>query len=182
MSQTSKTLYKIITAALFAALTCVTTMLPLPVPSLTGGYINFGDCFVLLCGWLLGPMYGFAAAAVGSALTDIIGGYIVYAPATFIIKGLMAVCAYYVFRVLPLKKNPVMTVIARVLSAICGEIIMIAGYFLYAATVMGYGIAGAAADIASNAVQAAAGIIASTIIITILDQTGLRKKMLRGQD
>ena len=94
----------------------------------------------------------------------------------------MAVCAYYVFRVLPLKKNPVMTVIARVVSAICGEIIMIAGYFLYAATVMGYGIAGAAADIASNAVQAAAGIIASTIIITILDQTGLRKKMLRGQD
>ena len=73
MSQTSKTLYKIITAALFAALTCVTTMLPLPVPSLTGGYINFGVCFVLLCGWLLGPMYGFAAAAIGSALTDIIG-------------------------------------------------------------------------------------------------------------
>ena len=55
---------KLVYAALFAALTCVMTMIvKIPVPA-TGGYVNLGDCVVLLAGWVLGPMYGGAAAAV----------------------------------------------------------------------------------------------------------------------
>ena len=49
---------KLVYAALFAALTCVMTMIvKIPVPA-TGGYVNLGDCVVLLAGWVLGPMYG----------------------------------------------------------------------------------------------------------------------------
>lgn len=49
---------------------------------------------VLLCGWLLGPIYGTIAAGLGPALADIFSGYVVYAPATFVIKALMALVAY----------------------------------------------------------------------------------------
>ena len=39
---------KLVYAALFAALTCVMTMIvKIPVPA-TGGYVNLGDCVVLL--------------------------------------------------------------------------------------------------------------------------------------
>ena len=41
---------------------CVATMVvQIPLPT---GYVNIGDCFVIISGFLLGPVYGgFAAAA-----------------------------------------------------------------------------------------------------------------------
>ena len=81
---------------MFAALICVATMI-IKLPSPIGGYINVGDGIVLLCGWTLGPMYAFFVAGIGSALADIFAGYILYAPATFVIKGLMALFAWIAF-------------------------------------------------------------------------------------
>ena len=83
---------KIVLAALLASLTCVATML-IKVPSPLKGYVNLGDCVVLLSGWILSPLYGFFAAGIGSALADIFSGYVIYAPATFVIKGAMALIA-----------------------------------------------------------------------------------------
>ncbi|MBO5489614.1 MAG: ECF transporter S component, partial [Eubacterium sp.] len=78
---------KIALTALFAALTCVATMvIRIPVPA-TGGYLNLGDGFVILCGILLGPAYGFLAAGIGSGLADLLAGYTQYVPGTFLIKG-----------------------------------------------------------------------------------------------
>ena len=81
---------KIVMTALFSALTCVATMI-IKIPSPLKGYINLGDCIVLLAGWMLSPVYGFIAAGLGSALADLFSGYVIYVPATFLIKGLMAI-------------------------------------------------------------------------------------------
>lgn len=85
----SKKIKTMTLAALLAAFACVATML-IQVPTPTKGYVNLGDCIVNISAWLLGPVYGAAAAGIGSAMADVISGYIVYAPATLIIKGLMA--------------------------------------------------------------------------------------------
>ena len=85
---------KIVIAAMLAALTCIATMI-IKIPSPLKGYLNLGDCVVLLSGWLLSPLYGFLAAGLGSGLADLISGYGVYVPATFIIKGVMAIAAYF---------------------------------------------------------------------------------------
>ena len=90
-------LKKLMLSALFAALTCVATFV-VRIPSPLGGYINLGDCTALLCGWLLGPIYGFLAAGVGSAVADLSAGYVAYAPATFLIKGLVALVAFYLLK------------------------------------------------------------------------------------
>ena len=89
---------KIVVAALLAALVCVATMI-VKIPS-PRGYINLGDSIVLLAGWMLSPLYGFLAAAIGSALADLLSGYGLYAPATFIIKGIMALAVYFTFKML----------------------------------------------------------------------------------
>ena len=68
-----------IIAALFAALTCIGTMI-IKIPTPTNGYIHPGDGFVLLSGLLLGPVWGALAAGFGSALSDLIGGYFIYVP------------------------------------------------------------------------------------------------------
>ena len=78
--------------AMFAALICVATMV-IQIPSPLGGYVNFGDCFILVAAWVLGPVYGFAAGGIGSALADAFTGYAHYIPGTFVIKGLIAVMA-----------------------------------------------------------------------------------------
>ncbi|MBR6616808.1 MAG: ECF transporter S component, partial [Oscillospiraceae bacterium] len=81
---------KLVFSALLASLTCVCTMV-IQIPGLTtGGYINLGDSIVLLCAWYAGGFYGAAAAGIGSMMADIFSGYAVYAPATFVIKALMA--------------------------------------------------------------------------------------------
>ena len=52
---------KLVLSALMAALVYVATSI-IQIPSPVNGYVNLGDCFVLLSGWLLGPWYGGAAA------------------------------------------------------------------------------------------------------------------------
>ena len=94
---------KLVLSAMFAALICVVTMI-IKVPSPLKGYLNLGDCVVLLAGWMLSPGYGFLAAGIGSALADLFSGYVVYAPATFIIKGCMAVTAGYMYKFAPKKQ------------------------------------------------------------------------------
>ena len=60
-------LQKLVLAALFAALTYVATnIIHMPTP-VTNGYVNLGDCMVLLGAFLLGPVYGAAAGGIGSS-------------------------------------------------------------------------------------------------------------------
>ena len=84
-----KKIRTMVLAAVLAALACVATMV-VQIPSPMNGYVNLGDCFVLLSGWLLGPWWGAAAGGIGSMLADLLLGYGHYAPGTLVIKGLMA--------------------------------------------------------------------------------------------
>lgn len=150
---------KIVQAALFAALCCVATLI-IQIPSPMNGYVNLGDGFVLLSAFLLGPLYGGAAAGIGSMLADLISGYGIYAPATLIIKFFMAFAAGYIVKT---KNNG----ITRLVSGVTAEIIMIAGYFGFACLLLGEGL-GAAASIPGNAVQGVAGIFVSCILYPLL--------------
>lgn len=157
-------IFKIVTAALFAAIVCVATMIvKIPSPA-TNGYFNLGDCFVLLSAWFLGPVYGALAAGIGSALADILSGYVQYAPATFVIKALMAVAAYFIFKAL--SKKPF---IGKLISGISAEAIMVLGYFGYEAVILSYGMA-AAGSIFSNVMQGIVGIVSAVAIATIINK------------
>ena len=166
-------LMKITMSAMFAALTCVATMFfMIPLPG--QGYANLGDCFVIVGGIVLGPAYGMAAAAIGSALSDLFLGYAIYAPATFIIKGLMALAAYKIYHAIKTKGS--LNAVATVVSAIAAEIIMILGYFIFETPL--YGPATAALDVAGNSVQGIVGIIAGTIVYLAVDKIGVFRKIL----
>ena len=141
---------KLAFCALFAALCCVSTLIvTVPLPN---GYFNTGDVFVLLSGWCLGPLYGAVAAAVGSALADLWSGFALYAPATFVIKGLNAVLAWLVaFCIKKAIKKDSLDFIPRIAGAIAGETVMVLGYFLFETLL--YGIAGGALALVGNALQ-----------------------------
>lgn len=159
--------FSITVTALFTALTCIATMI-IQIPSPTNGYVNLGDCFVLLSAFLLGPVLGTVAAGTGSMLADIFSGYTYYALGTFIIKALMAVCAYFIYR---LVQRIVKThkVIAAVSAAVTAEVIMITGYFVFAAIFLGSGL-GAVAGIPGNLVQAVFALIVTPLLYTLISR------------
>ncbi len=156
----------VLTALVFAA----TYIIQIPMPA-TGGFINLGDCMVLLSGFLLGPLWGAAAGGIGSMLTDIVAGYGSFAPGTLVIKALMACCAALLYNALRDK-----TKLAAGLGAVLGEIIMVLGYFAYEALFLGFGV-GAAASIPGNIIQGAAGMIVGVLVFHILQAVPYIKKL-----
>ncbi|MBQ8575383.1 MAG: ECF transporter S component [Clostridia bacterium] len=162
-----KTIQKLAISAMFATLVCVATMI-IKIPSPLKGYINLGDCVVLLSGWILPPGYGFLAAGIGSVLADVFSGYAVYAPATFVIKGVMALIAYIVYKIFSKKTKDFS---ARLISGLFAEATMILGYFLFEGVM--YGFAPSLVNIPANAVQGVAGIIIGIILIKIFQKQNL---------
>ena len=158
-------LQKLITASLLAALVCVVTM-TVKVPSPLNGYINLGDCIILLSGWLLPPVYGFLAAGVGSALADLFSGYVLYAPATLIIKGAMAVIFFFCFK---LMKKKLGSFVSMIIGGVLAEVFMILGYYVFEGFL--YGFAPSAVNIPANGVQGCAGLILGIILIKMLEKT-----------
>ncbi len=162
---------RIILAALFAALTAVGTMI-IKIPTPTQGYIHPGDGFVLLSGLLLGPLWGGLAAGVGSALSDLIGGYFVYVPATFVIKALTAITGYLVFKAISKLLARSIELPALIISGIAGETVMVLGYFLFEIfmlsvvnnTSLSAGVIASIAGIIPNIIQGVFGVIISTIL------------------
>ena len=150
----------LVLASMLAALTCVATMI-IKIPSPLHGYINLGDCIVLLSGWLLGPVYGFWAAGIGSALADVFSGYLAYAPATFVIKGLMAAVACMLYRC---KANTV----TLVCSGIVAEALMVVGYLAFES--MLYGFVPSLANVPANGVQGIAGVLFGVILMKALEK------------
>ena len=126
----------VLTALMMSMVYVATTMIKIPTPTM--GYIHFGDCVVLLCGYLLGPGLGALAAGIGSMFSDVLSPYIIYAPGTLIIKALNAIVASNVFIILmKSRKNDSKKVSSRyctmslLISGILAEIIMVLGYFGY---------------------------------------------------
>lgn len=149
--------------ALFMALSYVaTSILVIPVPG--GGYLNMGDTIVLLGAYLLGPAYGAVAGGVGSALADVMAGYGIYAPATLIIKALMGVLAASQYHALRSKRW------APVACGAAAEVIMVCGYSLYEAF-LGGSLAAGLLGLPANLLQAAFGLIASTLLVLALKKS-----------
>lgn len=156
---------KFVTASMLAALCCVATMI-IKIPSPLKGYLNLGDCVVLLSGWLLSPAYGFFAAGIGSALADVFSGYVIYAPATFIIKGIMAIIAHFCFNRL---HNKLDKTSSRIIGGILAEIEMILGYFVFEGFM--YGFAPSLVNIPANGVQGLACLIIGIILVKIFEKS-----------
>ena len=136
-----------------------TTVIKIPAP--TGGYVHIGDGLVLLCGWILGPWWGGAAAGIGSMLVDLLGGYMSFVPGTLIIKFLDAMAAALIVKALGRKTY------SYVVGGLAGEAIMVAGYFVYEALALQLGM-GAAAGVLANVGQGAVGLVIALVLMALL--------------
>ena len=128
---------------LFCALLVVATVIiRFPVPTFNL-YFNLGEAVIYLTALLYGGTTGAFIGGVGSALADIIGGYPVWAPITFVIKGLEG------FIVGTVAKNN------RYLGILLGAITMMTGYALAAGIL--YGVGAVPVELAGDFFQVSVG-------------------------
>ncbi len=156
-------IHKLTLAALLTAFTTVATLV-IQIPTPTKGYLNLGDCLVNLSAWILGGIYGTAAAGIGSALADMISGYFIYAPVTLVIKCLMAFVSFWIFQKLSQKSS---TIHARIFAACIAELIMIIGYAGFEA-VLYHSFTSALLGMPSNIVQGIAGAATSVTLYELV--------------
>ena len=155
--------------AMMASLVCLATVV-FKIPTPIGGYANLGDCLVLFSAFILSPFAAFLSSAVGSALADVISGYALYAPATFLIKGAMALVA---LKAAFLFKKRFNHIVAHLLGGIIAELVMVAGYFVFEGAIYGFG--SAALNIPANAVQGVVGIAFALLLYRAFPKISKRK-------
>ena len=166
--KTSSLSKKLAFTAVMAALCMVATYaLAFPFPSGIG-YFNVGDIVVLLAGWLLGPIYGGLAAGLGSMMADLFLGFASYMPATFVVKGCVAVVGWVLYSLCKklIRKDGV-DFLPRAISGLVAELVMVLGYFAFEALVLGLGV-GALASVTGNFLQGLCGCVGAVAVMSAL--------------
>lgn len=151
---------KIVTSSLLVALTTVLTMF-VKIPLSAFGYVHLGDTVIFLACYLLKPKYSFVVAGLGSALADVILGYYIYAPITFAVKVLVALCFSFI-----IYKKP--TILKQIIGVVFGSIIIAAGYFLFEGFM--YGFAPSLLNVPFNLAQGGVCGAIGILLIKIFDR------------
>lgn len=163
---------KLTYTAMLTAMVCVATML-IRIPTMVG-YTNLGDGFILLSAFLFGPFYGAVAGGIGSMLADILSGYAFYAPATLVIKGLIAVIAALLWKAM--RKRGGDKVWKKILASLVAEIWMAVGYWTFETLFLGEAKA-ALASIPNNIAQGLVGVVLGMVLYYALSKLPMWKKV-----
>jgi len=159
---------ELVTDAMFIALTYIFTAfvnIRLPIAA-NGGLIHLGNVPLFLCAILFGKRTGALAGAFGMGLFDLLSGWYLWSPFTFVIVGLMG------FTVGTITENrPGLKWDALAIAAAC--VIKVAGYYIAEGIIYGNWIA-PAASIPGNLVQIG---VAAVIVLVIVEHL---RKILRN--
>lgn len=153
------------------------TRIPGPVPP---GYINFGDAIIMIAAILLGRNTGLVAGSIGSAIADIVSGGMIFAPFTFIIKGVEGfVIGLIVTNAGEDRKGEALKIIA----VIIGSGIMVAGYFFAELTALQifdktFGYTAAITELPLNLIQGGISIIIGYALTSVLTRAGIKKALI----
>lgn len=157
------------------------TRIPTPLP---GGYINLGDAVIMLAAAFLGPAGGMFAGAAGSVIADLAAGAFLFAPVTFLVKGIEGLAVGIIITqkhaassgASNRQGNTGAEVHCRLALAVAaGAVIMIAGYFLAEAFILGmfdeaFGLAAAVSELLPNLLQGVSSAIMGYILVLILSK------------
>ncbi|MFD1359627.1 ECF transporter S component [Fictibacillus halophilus] len=125
-SRTANKTQILVINALFVALTLVATMfinLKLPIAG-NGGLIHLGNVPLFIAAFVFGRKTGAIAGAFGMGLFDLISGWTIWAPFTFIIVGAMGYVAGLIAEKVPGKRAIVYSI-----AVIAALLIKIVGYY-----------------------------------------------------
>jgi uncharacterized membrane protein len=179
-SENSITLKSLVQIAMLTALVFVTTYI-IQIPTPGNGYVNAGDCMVFMSAVLLGGKKGAIASALGGSLSDVLGGYLMWSPFTFVIKAVMAlIVGVIIYKFNTDRKNIFINGIAFIMAGIWEVIAYFgAGVIIYMLTVsknVNVAVLKSILDIPGNIAQATVGLVIAVPFTLLLTKSGLLYK------
>lgn len=139
-----------VTAVSIAIVTVLVAIVPVPIAA-TGGYTHPGAIAEIFIAMAFGPIVGVVAAGIGAAIADLVLGFGSFAPLTLIAHGSLGFLAGW----LGWKKGWS----GMLTGWVVGGLALVAVYFVGEATVYGFGVAGAGAEVPVNLFQVGLGIL-----------------------
>lgn len=173
--QTKSTTMKMVMTALMMCIVIVAIVfIRIPIP-FTQGYVHLGDAMIFLAVLILGWKHGALAAAVGGCMADILGGFAMWAPWTFAIKGIMAIILGLVIMLVSRKENIGKTqfITAEIVGMIIAGAFMTVAYYVAEGVMYGNWVV-PVMGIPWNIGQFAVGMVVATVIATALCKTSAR--------
>lgn len=141
--------------AILIALTVIMTVV-IMIPIIGGnGYVNLGDMVIFISAMMLGGKWAFLVGGIGSFLADIFLGYTLYAPASFIIKGLEGFIAASLIKNKLGGKYPLF-------STLIAGVWMAFGYYIF--EIFLYGAGPALLSVPANLIQGVVGALAANLV------------------
>ena len=156
---------KLSVSGLFAAIIFVLTMF-IKIPAATG-YVHLGDAAVYLSALIIGP-WALLAGAIGEGLADVAGSYVMYLPATVIVKILLAL-PFVIFGSKEKyfsKKNCLLTITAGLVN--------VGGYFIYDLII---NKAYAVVNVPGNIIQSVGSAVIFIVFAVALDKAEINKRI-----
>lgn len=190
MINTQDRVYPIVMTAMMICIIMVSIILfRIPIP-FTQGYVNLSDAMVFLAVIMLGYKYGAVAAGIGGMLGDLMAGFAIWAPWTFVIKASMALIFGLMVRFALSRSEQTRRsrskensrtgdkgfISAEIIGMILAGSYMTAGYYVAEGIMYGNWII-AALGIPWNIAQFAVGIVLSVALSGALARTSLRSVM-----
>ena len=173
----------LVQVALMAAMVFVATSV-IHIPSYMG-VVHLGDSMVFIAAVLLGKRKSAIASAIGMCLFDLVHGYLIWAPFTFVIKGSMAYIAGIIAYRSNYEGNKIWN---NLLAFIVSGVWMIGTYYLGGviilmlitgeATTMNQSLWIALKDVPGNIAQVVAGILVAVPLIKVLKKTSILSKYI----
>lgn len=174
----NQNLRKLTLAAMLAAVAFICfSYLRIEIPMGGGmtGKIYIGHAFILLAGFLLGAKYGGLTGAVGLSLADVLAGYALSAPPTFVAKFLLgltaSVMAHQVFhlnQITDKRKLYMLSGIAGVVACLVNVVTEPVIRYAFKAYIMGYPQTIAYLSAVNCAVSMAVSAVPSVILASFL--------------
>jgi uncharacterized membrane protein len=148
------------------------------------GVMHAGDSMVFLAAILLGRKKAAIASAIGMALFDLTHGYLVWAPFTFVIKGVMA----YIVAVIAYRADfKGEKFINNLVAFIIAGIFMIAAYYIGGAIILSFiqadkqtfsqALLLSLKDVPTNIAQIVVGILISVPLLGALKKAGVKNRL-----
>ncbi len=155
----------IITSMLIALVFVATILLNIKLPiTANGGLVHLGTAVLFISSILFGPKKGATAGAIGMGLFDLVGPWVLWAPITFLARGLQG---YIVGKVAWSKGRNGSSLALNLIATIVSIPFMLAVYYLGEAIIFKSWII-PAASIPGNIVQNIVGLCVAIPVCVVL--------------
>jgi ECF transporter S component (folate family) len=162
----------VLSSLLIAMVFVATYVLRFTLPiSINGGLIHLGNVMLFMSAIVFGKKHGAIAGAFGMGLFDILSGWAIWAPFTFVIRGVMGfIIGYFAYSKGRNGKN----ILWNLIGILIASIWMIGGYYLTEVILYGNWLS-PVTSIPGNIIQlvvgAVIGIPVSTLVLRIKEKS-----------